>query len=93
MVTMGLVSKQMFSNKGEIRMKGLKWIALLLIIIGGINWLLIGVFNFNLVHFIFAKVYVIERIIYVIVGISALICIPMLKSCCAKSSSDTKDKE
>lgn len=70
-------------------MKGLKWIALLLIIIGGLNWLLVGVFSFNLVDFIFGKVYIIARIVYVLVGISAIFCIPMLKECC-KSSCDTK---
>ncbi|WP_116964249.1 DUF378 domain-containing protein [Fastidiosibacter lacustris] len=67
-------------------MKYLSPIALILIIIGGLNWLLVGLFNFNLVHAIFGKLGFVENIIYIIVGIAALICIPMLKKCCPKSS-------
>ncbi|WP_119343031.1 DUF378 domain-containing protein [Facilibium subflavum] len=66
-------------------MKCLQWIALLLIIIGGLNWLLIGIFNFNFVHFVFGSLWIFERIIYILVGLAALICIPMLKECCKKS--------
>ncbi|HBC84664.1 MAG TPA: DUF378 domain-containing protein [Clostridiales bacterium] len=47
-------------------------IALLLIVIGAINWGLIGLFNFNLVDTIFGTASLISRIIYVLVGISGL---------------------
>lgn len=53
-------------------------IALLLLIIGGINWGLIGIFQFDLVAFIFGgQAAVISRIIYVLVGISAVWCISL----------------
>ena len=53
-------------------------IALLLTIIGGINWGLIGIFLFDLVAFIFGgQAAVVSRIIYVLVGISAIWCISL----------------
>jgi len=53
-------------------MKIIDTIALILIIIGAINWGLIGLFNFNLVDTIFGTMSVISRIIYTLVGISGL---------------------
>ncbi len=53
-------------------MKIIDKIALLLIVIGAINWGLIGLFNFNLVDTIFGTASLISRIIYVLVGISGL---------------------
>lgn len=53
----------------------LQGICYILIIIGAINWGLIGFFNFNLVEFIFQNSSLISRIIYDIVGISAIISI------------------
>ena len=56
-------------------MKVLYYIALTLVIIGAINWLLIGLFNFDLVATIFGAMSVMSRIIYVPVGIAGLISI------------------
>ena len=53
-------------------MKGLQIVALILTIIGAINWGLVGIFNFNLVDSIFGTMSVISRIIYALVGISGL---------------------
>lgn len=53
-------------------MKIVDKIALVLIIIGAINWGLIGLFNFNLVDSIFGTMSIISRIIYALVGISGL---------------------
>ena len=53
-------------------MKALDKIALALIIIGAINWGLIGLFKFNLVEMIFGNMTAIARIIYALVGISGL---------------------
>ena len=53
-------------------MKVVDTIALVLIIIGAINWGLIGFFNFNLVDAIFRSMSVISRIIYALVGVSGL---------------------
>ena len=56
-------------------MKVLYYIALTLVIIGAINWLLIGLFNFDLVATIFGTMSVMSRIIYVLVGIAGIISI------------------
>ena len=56
-------------------MKVLYYIALTLVIIGALNWLLIGLFNFDLVATIFGAMSVMSRIIYVLVGIAGLISI------------------
>ncbi len=53
-------------------MKVIDKIALVLIIIGAINWGLIGIFNFDLVATIFGDMTIITRIIYGLVGISGL---------------------
>lgn len=54
-------------------MKQLDIIALAILIIGGLNWLLVGAFNFDLVAMLFGgQMAVISRIVYVLVGISAL---------------------
>ena len=52
---------------------------LLLTIIGGINWLLVGVFQFDLVAWIFGgQAALISRIIYTVIGAAALWCITLL---------------
>jgi len=53
-------------------MKIIDTIALILIIIGAINWGLIGLFKFNLVDTIFGTMSILSRIIYTLVGISGL---------------------
>ena len=54
-------------------------VSLLLTIIGGINWLLVGVFQFDLVAWIFGgQAALLSRIIYTVVGVAALWCITLL---------------
>ena len=53
-------------------MKALNLITLALLIIGGLNWGLIGVFDVNLVAIVFGGDTAISRLIYILVGISAL---------------------
>lgn len=55
-----------------MKMSSLDWIAWILVIIGGINWGLVGLFQWNLVEAIFGAWPVVVRIIYVLVGLSAL---------------------
>jgi len=59
-------------------MRILQKIALALTIIGAINWGLIGIFNFNLVSFIFGDKTVLSTIIYILVGICGIINIGLL---------------
>ena len=54
-------------------------VSLLLTIIGGINWLLVGVFQFDLVAWIFGgQAALISRIIYTVIAAAALWCITLL---------------
>ena len=53
-------------------MKALNCTALTLVIIGAINWLLVGLFKFNLVDAIFGSLSILARIIYIIVGLAGL---------------------
>ena len=56
-------------------MKTLYNIALTLVIIGALNWLLIGRFNFDLVATIFGNMSLFSRVIYSLVGLSGIISI------------------
>ncbi len=53
-------------------MKTLDYIALVLVIIGAINWGLIGFFGIDLVAIIFGSLTIISRIIYAVIGICGL---------------------
>ena len=50
-----------------------KNIALILTIIGALNWGLVGFFGFNLVSFIFGDMSILTRIVYALVGLSGVL--------------------
>jgi uncharacterized membrane protein YuzA (DUF378 family) len=54
------------------KMNGLDWVAFVLVIIGALNWGLVGFFKYDLVKAIFGDMTTMSRIIYDLVGISAL---------------------
>lgn len=60
----------------------LKKIALLLTLIGALNWGFIGFFDFNLVAFLFGPMSMISRIVYMLVGLSALVVMYAAATCC-----------
>ncbi len=57
---------------GAKKMKIIDKTALALIIIGAINWGLIGLFSFDLVATLFGDMSILSRIVYSLVGISGL---------------------
>lgn len=63
-------------------MRYLKPLALLLVIVGGLNWLLVGLFGFDLVAAItgseFGQTNLLSAAIYTVVGIAAIALIPSL---------------
>jgi uncharacterized protein len=63
-------------------MRYLNSVALLLVIVGGLNWLLVGVFNFDLVAAItgstFGETNALSTVVYVLVGIAAIGLVPAL---------------
>lgn len=59
-------------------MKALDMTALTLVIVGGLNWLLVGLFEFDLVATLFGgSTTLLAKIVYILVGISALYCIKL----------------
>jgi len=67
-------------------------IAAVLVIIGGINWGLVGAFNFELVSYIFGTMSTISRIIYCVIGIAALYMAYGLIVCGMKGDSKSKSE-
>jgi uncharacterized membrane protein YuzA (DUF378 family) len=53
-------------------MKGLNLISMLLLIIGGINWAIVGIAGYNIIATIFSFAPIITTIVYVLVGLAAL---------------------
>lgn len=53
-------------------MKYVNMIAYLLLIVGGLNWGLVGVFDFDLVATLFGDMSMISRVVYGLVGVSAI---------------------
>jgi uncharacterized membrane protein YuzA (DUF378 family) len=54
------------------KLSALDWIALILIIVGGLNWGLVGAFKFDLVAAILGSMSAVARIVYILVGLSAI---------------------
>ena len=70
-------------------MKIVHTIAFILLVVGGLNWLLVGAFNFDLVAALFGTMSVVSRIVYILVGISAVAEIFTHKCNCKSCESKT----
>ena len=67
-------------------------IALILTIVGGINWGLVGIFQFDLVAWIFGgQSAIISRIIYTVIAMAAVWCVSLLFS--TRVDDDVKNNE
>jgi len=53
-------------------MKSINLLTLFLVIVGGLNWGLVGLFGFDLVAALFGAGSALARLVYVVVGVSAL---------------------
>ncbi len=54
------------------KMNALDWIAMVLLIVGGLNWGMVGLFNVDIVAALFGTQSALSRIVYTLVGLSAL---------------------
>jgi uncharacterized membrane protein YuzA (DUF378 family) len=54
------------------KLNAFDWVALILVIIGGLNWGLISIFNIDLVSSLFGVMTTLARVVYGLVGLSAL---------------------
>lgn len=64
-------------SEGRIRVNAIDWLSLTLVIVGGLNWGLVGIgnvldANWNLVALLFGSIPALENLIYVVVGVAAL---------------------
>jgi uncharacterized protein len=60
----------------------LTWVAFWLLVVGGVNWLLVGAFRFDLVAALLGADSMASRLVYILVGVSAIYCavtIPALR--------------
>ena len=60
-------------------MKFLLWIALSSVIIGGLNWGLVGLAHFNLINAVFGEASLTTRIIYCVIALSAVMLLANFK--------------
>ncbi|MBI4121947.1 MAG: DUF378 domain-containing protein [Parcubacteria group bacterium] len=67
------------------------WIAEVILIIGGLNWGLVGFFEYNLVTELFGSWPVVERVIYAIVGLAALVSLVHLFGKCRACVGEWKE--
>lgn len=65
-------------TKGSFVMAVIDKIALALVIIGALNWGLIGVFSFDLVAWLFGAMSVVTRVIYTLVALGGIWSISLL---------------
>jgi len=54
------------------RLTPLEWVAIALVVVGAINWGLVGLFGFKLVAAVFGQATALRRFIYVLVGIAGV---------------------
>lgn len=65
-----------------LKLDGIGWIALVLVVVGGLNWGLVALFEFDLVAAIFGDMSVLSRIVYIVVAIAAVYTIIMAAISC-----------
>ena len=54
------------------KLNALDWVAMILLLVGGLNWGLVGAFNLDLVKAILGDMSLLSRIVYIVVGVSAV---------------------
>lgn len=70
-------------------MKSLHMLAFLLIVVGGLNWGLVGAFDFNLVNKLLGSWPMVERVVYILVGLAAILeAVTHSKNCRTCSTKD-----
>jgi uncharacterized membrane protein YuzA (DUF378 family) len=74
-------------------MKTVNFIAYILLIVGGLNWGLVGLFNIDLVAIILGSIPALQNVVYILVGVSAvLFAIKHSKKCCNTCDAEPSKK-
>lgn len=72
-----------------MRMKAMHMVAFVLLVVGGINWLLVGVFGSDIGEFLFGGMSSpVSRLIYVLVGVAAIYEVATHKKSCRVCGTD-----
>ena len=72
-----------------MRMKAMHMVAFILLVVGGINWLLVGVFGSDIGEFLFGGMDApVSRLIYVLVGVAAIYEVATHKKSCRVCGTD-----
>lgn len=50
----------------------LDWVCMIILVVGGLNWGLVGLFHFNLVDALFGSIPILVKVVYDIVGLTAI---------------------
>jgi len=66
----------------ENKYKTLDWVVFILVVVGAVNWGLVGLFSFDLVGAIFGEMSALAKIVYVLVGIAGVYLIFNCKKMC-----------
>jgi len=65
-----------------MKSKGIHITGFILVVIGAINWGLVGLINLNLVELILGSIPVVEKIVYILVGLAGVYLLAMHKGYC-----------
>jgi len=77
-------------NEGEMKKNSLHMVTFALLIIGGLNWLALTLFNWDISQIFGGMQAPVSRVIYVLVGLSAIFELAMHKKLCRQCSMMTK---
>ncbi len=78
--------RRLSGNHQTWHLTALDWSAMLLMIVGGINWGLVGIFDMNLVAMLFGVQTPLARLVYVLVALAALYGVYLLSKVAARKT-------
>jgi uncharacterized membrane protein YuzA (DUF378 family) len=64
-------------------MKAFRWIVAILLVVGALNWGILGLFGVNVIDKMFGEMSGISRLLYVLVGLAGLVKLARLCGCCS----------
>lgn len=79
---LGVIVFTIIKKGGEIILKALHIVSYILLFVGGLNWGLWGLFEFNLVNSILGSMPTVEKLVYVLVGVATVYVIATHRTDC-----------
>jgi uncharacterized membrane protein YuzA (DUF378 family) len=72
LIVVDKISQDIGTGRTAMKLSGIDFVAVVLVVVGGLNWGLVGLFDFDLVQAILGGVPVLARLVYVLVGLAAV---------------------